>query len=81
MPYYLGGMDSNKMAIKVEKIPKSIKTIGKFVLAFPFMYHNINGIRHLVWDTARSLSIKSIYSSGYVIVGLSALSSLAIASK
>ncbi len=31
-------------------------------------YHFCNGIRHLVWDTGKMLSIEQIYRSGYVMV-------------
>ena len=35
---------------------------------FCLCYHLANGIRHLVWDTGRALSLKAIYTSGYVMV-------------
>ncbi len=31
-------------------------------------YHSCNGIRHLVWDSGRMLSLRQIYASGYVMV-------------
>jgi succinate dehydrogenase / fumarate reductase cytochrome b subunit len=38
------------------------------VSLFCLCYHLANGIRHLVWDTGRALSLKSIYSSGYLML-------------
>ena len=38
---------------------------------FAICYHLMNGIRHLVWDTASMLEIKDIYQSGYIMVAAS----------
>lgn len=38
--------------------------MGKFVLGFPFVYHTLNGIRHLTWDTASFVSNKGVLSTG-----------------
>jgi succinate dehydrogenase / fumarate reductase cytochrome b subunit len=38
---------------------------------FSFSYHFWNGIRHLVWDTGRWMTLKSSYASGYAVVILS----------
>lgn len=49
----------------------------KYVLAFPFAYHTCNGIRHFCWDSGKFLTMKEVYSTGYIMfgtaVGLSAL--------
>lgn len=45
----------------------------KFGLAFPFAYHFNNGVRHLLWDTGKFLTIKEVYTTGYVMVALSAV--------
>jgi succinate dehydrogenase / fumarate reductase cytochrome b subunit len=31
-------------------------------------YHLFNGIRHLIWDTARMLSLRGAYRSGYAVL-------------
>ena len=38
------------------------------VSLFCLCYHLANGIRHLVWDTGRALSLKAIYGSGYIML-------------
>ncbi len=38
------------------------------VSVFCLCYHLANGIRHLVWDTGRALSLKAIYGSGYAML-------------
>ncbi|XP_034829430.1 succinate dehydrogenase cytochrome b560 subunit, mitochondrial-like [Maniola hyperantus] len=43
--------------------------LAKVLLAAPFGYHLANGIRHLYWDTAKGLSIKEVYSTGYAMLG------------
>ncbi|XP_066258025.1 succinate dehydrogenase cytochrome b560 subunit, mitochondrial-like [Euwallacea similis] len=37
----------------------------KFLLAFPLTYHFWNGIRHLLWDTGRFMTIKEVYITGW----------------
>ncbi|XP_038214230.1 succinate dehydrogenase cytochrome b560 subunit, mitochondrial-like [Zerene cesonia] len=42
--------------------------LAKAILAAPFGYHFANGIRHLYWDTAKGLTIKEVYSTGYAML-------------
>lgn len=37
---------------------------AKFSLAFPFMYHTCNGIRHLMWDTGKQLNKHAVITTG-----------------
>lgn len=41
---------------------------GKAILAFPLAYHTCNGVRHLLWDTGRFLTLKQVYITGYIMV-------------
>jgi succinate dehydrogenase (ubiquinone) cytochrome b560 subunit len=50
----------------------------KFSIAFPFSYHLVNGIRHLFWDMGKFLSIKEVYTTGYAMIFVSTLLSLAL---
>lgn len=45
---------------------------------FSFIYHFLNGIRHLKWDAGFGLDIGSTYRSGYVVVIGSILVTLAV---
>ncbi|KAJ8409815.1 hypothetical protein AAFF_G00218740 [Aldrovandia affinis] len=54
-------------------------TSAKFVLAFPVTYHTLNGIRHLIWDVGKGFKIPEVYRSGYMVIVLSLLSSIALA--
>lgn len=39
--------------------------IAKAIIAAPVGYHLVNGIRHLYWDTAKGLTMKEVYATGY----------------
>ena len=47
---------------------------GQIVLlafTFAFFLHLCGGIRHLVWDTVHGFELRSIYASGWAVVGAS----------
>jgi len=72
-------LESASIAAAFGALPVAAKVGIKGIIALPFTYHSWNGIRHLIWDTGRSLDIKGVYRSGYVVLGLTALSSVYLA--
>lgn len=47
---------------------------GKVVLAgfsYCLVYHLLNGLRHLLWDSGRGFEIKQFYATGWAVVVLS----------
>ena len=45
--------------------------IGQLMLfgwLFSFVYHLLNGVRHLKWDAGFGLNMKSVYLTGYIVV-------------
>ncbi len=55
--------------------------IGRLLLlgwTFSLFYHLFNGIRHLYWDMAKGLELKSVYNSGYVTVAAAAVFTLLV---
>jgi len=43
--------------------------IGQLMLfgwTFSLIYHSVNGVRHLIWDTGRLLEVKEIHTSGKI---------------
>lgn len=58
--------------IQALDVPSPVLLSVKAVLAYPFAYHACNGVRHLLWDTGRFLSIKEVYVTGYIMLALSA---------
>ena len=59
-PYYLGMLEAAHLPLVV--------LAGKFAIAFPFCYHLINGMRHLIWDTGANLTIKGVHTTGYIVL-------------
>ncbi|XP_063362838.1 succinate dehydrogenase cytochrome b560 subunit, mitochondrial-like [Cydia amplana] len=53
--------------------------LAKAIIAAPFGYHFANGLRHLYWDTAKGLSMKEVYTSGYAILGTATVITLVLA--
>ncbi|MBN9343074.1 MAG: succinate dehydrogenase, cytochrome b556 subunit [Caedibacter sp. 38-128] len=48
--------------------------IGKvfiFLMLYAFFYHLANGVRHLVWDAGYGFEIKTVYRTGWLVVGSS----------
>ena len=51
-------------------LPPIVFLASKTLLAWPFTFHSFAGIRHLIWDTGRALSLPGVYSTGkFVIYG------------
>lgn len=54
-------------------LPVFAKIGVKAAAAFPFAYHFANGIRHLVWDFGKELTIKGVYRTGYTVLAVTAV--------
>ncbi len=55
--------------------------IGQFMLfcwLYAFVYHLLNGLRHIAWDNLIGLDIKNAYRSGWTVVFLSVIVTLVI---
>ena len=55
--------------------------VGRTLLlgwTFSLFFHLFNGIRHLYWDMAKGLELKSVYTSGYVTVAAAAVLTLLV---
>ena len=59
--------------------PVAAKVLTKFLVALPFTFHSFNGLRHLAWDTGRSFANKTVVRTGWVCVGATFASTLALA--
>jgi succinate dehydrogenase (ubiquinone) cytochrome b560 subunit len=46
-------------------------TAFKLATVWGFSYHTLNGIRHLNWDMANSLSLNGVSQTGYTMIGSS----------
>ena len=48
--------------------------VAKFSVAFPFIYHYLGGLRHLVWDNSpEMLTNVDVEKASYALVGSSVL--------
>lgn len=54
-------------------LPIYAKIGAKAAAAFPFAFHFANGIRHLVWDFGKELTIKGVYRTGYTVLAVAAV--------
>ena len=46
-------------------------SVGKIFLFFftlSFIYHFLNGLRHLIWDLGYGFNIKNVYLTGFLII-------------
>lgn len=48
-----GTFDSTHIIEFIGSLPEAVKYAGKTILAIPFAFHSINGIRHLSWDMGK----------------------------
>ncbi|KAG5513738.1 hypothetical protein PMAC_000776 [Pneumocystis sp. 'macacae'] len=78
-PIFGWHLDSASIASMFHTWPVQAKVLAKFIFAFPFTYHSFNGLRHLYWDTGRGLTLKGVYMTGYIVMGLSTVSALTLA--
>lgn len=78
-PFVGASLDSDTLVATVATLPVGVKVVGKIGLAFPFTYHALNGIRHLIWDTGRTLTNKGVNTTGLAVLGLSTISAIGLA--
>ena len=91
--------DSAHVISFIGGLPVWLKYAGKTILAGPFAYHSLNGLRHLAWDGTKCkfsplarrlaplrflmtigvvLTLKGAYSSGYAVLGATALTTVGL---
>lgn len=78
-PYIGLNMTSTSIAAAFGALHFAVKAVTKFVVAWPFVFHCLNALRHLTWDNARLITNSQVMKTGWAVVGLSALSSLYLA--
>ncbi|PVF97227.1 cytochrome b560 subunit of succinate dehydrogenase [Serendipita vermifera] len=60
--------DASHIIDLVHSLPEWAKYTGKTIAAAPLVYHSLNGLRHLTWDTTRLLSNAAVTRSGYAVL-------------
>uniref|UniRef100_A0A8C3WSX2 Succinate dehydrogenase cytochrome b560 subunit, mitochondrial n=1 Tax=Catagonus wagneri TaxID=51154 RepID=A0A8C3WSX2_9CETA len=74
-----GNFESHLELVKSLCLGPTLIYTAKFAIVFPLMYHTWNGIRHLIWDLGKGLTISQLTQSGVVVLILTVLSSLGLA--
>ncbi|EOO00945.1 putative succinate dehydrogenase cytochrome b subunit protein [Phaeoacremonium minimum UCRPA7] len=69
-------LESASIAAAVGALPFAIKGGLKFLIAWPFVFHLFNGIRHLVMDVGIGFTKKTLKTQGWAIWGASLLGGL-----
>ena len=67
------------MAAGFAKWPVLAKVGAKAVAAFPFVFHSLNSLRHLVWDMGMGFNLQSVWRSGWAVVGLTGVMCIGLA--
>ncbi|CAI5756705.1 unnamed protein product [Candida verbasci] len=65
--------DSTSLIGAFTALPIALQYTVKAICAYPFVYHFGNGIRHLIWDMGKELTISGVYRTGYAVLGLTAI--------
>ena len=60
--------DSATLVSAFAALPVVLKVGVKAGLSYPFVYHVFNGIRHLIWDMGKELTLPGVYRTGYVVL-------------
>ncbi|KAH6655133.1 hypothetical protein BKA67DRAFT_559566 [Truncatella angustata] len=75
-PLFGWHLESASIAAAFGSLPYAVKGGLKFLVAWPFVFHGINGMRHLTWDFAKGFSKPAIKTWGTAIWGVSIVSGL-----
>lgn len=62
-------MESASIAAAVGGLPEMVKVGTKFLVAWPFTFHALNGVRHLFWDVGVALKNREVMLTGWAVVG------------
>ncbi|RKF77911.1 Succinate dehydrogenase cytochrome B subunit, mitochondrial [Golovinomyces cichoracearum] len=77
-PLFNWHLDSVTLATAFGSLPLAAKLGLKTLVAFPFTFHSINGLRHLGWDMGKAFTNQAVIKTGWTVVGLSVFSALAL---
>ncbi len=77
-PLFGWHLESATLAASFASLPIFAKILFKTLAAYPFTYHGLNGIRHLVWDTGAAMTNKQVIVTGWTTIGLATVAALAL---
>ncbi|KAB5591922.1 Succinate dehydrogenase cytochrome B subunit [Ceratobasidium theobromae] len=71
-------IDSAHVVELVSALPEWFKYAVKGAVGMSFSYHSWNGIRHLIWDAGKMMTNRAVMQSGWIVVGVSVLSTIGL---
>lgn len=60
-----------------EVVPSSAIVTLKVLVAGSVVYHTVNGMRHLAWDMGYGFTLRELYTSGYAVLAITLLATIA----
>jgi succinate dehydrogenase (ubiquinone) cytochrome b560 subunit len=66
-------LESASLVAAFGALPVAVKGALKFAAAWPFVFHAINGLRHIAYDMAKGFNKQTIIKSGWYIWGASVI--------
>ncbi|EFR00203.1 succinate dehydrogenase cytochrome B subunit [Nannizzia gypsea CBS 118893] len=72
-PYLGWDLSSDSLSAAMASLPWAGKATVKFVIAWPFMFHVFNSLRHLAWDIGKGFAMKTVSQTGILSAGLQKL--------
>lgn len=66
--------DIATIAGAVAGLPLIVKGVLKGFYVSVFMYHNWNGLRHIMWDFGRGLELPMVYRTGWAALAATGVS-------
>lgn len=54
-------------------LPSAVTALFKWIIAFPIIFHTVNGVRFLGFDLAKGTDLPSVYKGAYFVIGFSLL--------
>ncbi|XP_011553837.3 succinate dehydrogenase cytochrome b560 subunit, mitochondrial [Plutella xylostella] len=73
------GIDTYISLIQGLNLSETMVICIKFIIAFTFWYHYMNGLRFCIWNLAKMLDLKTVYLTGYLALGAAIATSAALA--
>nr|ANG58742.1 succinate dehydrogenase subunit C [Ceratobasidium cereale] len=71
-------IDSAHVVELVAGLPEWFKYATKGAIGMAFSFHSWNGIRHLLWDAGKLMTNQAATRSGWVVVGMSAFTTVGL---
>ncbi|EFW20928.1 succinate dehydrogenase cytochrome b560 subunit [Coccidioides posadasii str. Silveira] len=78
-PYLGWDLSSASLAAAFGALPFATKAAAKFSIAWPFLFHCLNGTKYMVWSWGKLLNNKAVIQAGLVTVGTATAGAAALA--